>query len=200
MPIAPVPGPALCDSCLKPATPEHIRDRMARLQLATRYRPIHIGPLLVCAAVPANPADDFYASGESDQSDGARDFAQSLFACCGVPAGKPGVDQLADFQRRGVYLSRLIECPLVPGEPVNCLAEKYGQTFVKRVNLSYKPKAIALLDPVPEGLAELLVSAGLGEKLIDAGKGIVMPSPTDAAGIAAVQALLSKAFPPPEPV
>jgi hypothetical protein len=35
-------GAILCDGCGQPATPEHIAERIHRLELATRYRPIHI--------------------------------------------------------------------------------------------------------------------------------------------------------------
>jgi hypothetical protein len=50
----------LCDSCGRPADPQHIRERIERLELATRFRPVHIRVLLIDAAPPLRPDDYFY--------------------------------------------------------------------------------------------------------------------------------------------
>jgi hypothetical protein len=194
MPNTPTPSPILCDSCATPATPEHIRARMARLEEATRHRPFHIGLLLISTAPPANPADDIYLWEQQSAGPEAHSYIQALFACVGVAPEKSPTQQLADLQRHGVYLASLVECPLPQGASTNDLAAKFGPTLIKRINFSYKPRQIALLSPVANGLPDLLVKAGLSDKLVASGKGIEIPSPDYAHGIAKVCATLTKAI------
>ena len=195
MPNSPAPSPILCDSCSTPATAEHIRARMARLEEATRHRPFHIGLLLICTAPPANSADDIYAWEHQSASPEAHAFIQSLFACVGVAPEKNPTQQLADLQRHGVYIASLVECPLPENAPTNDLAAKYGPTLIKRINFSYKPRQIALLSPVANGLADLLIKAGFSDKLVADGEGIEIPSsPDHTAGIGRVCAILTKAI------
>ena len=190
--------PILCDSCGEPASPEHIRERLARLELATWYRPVHIGLLLVCTAPPATLSDDLYAWDHQAASPEGRKFLEGLFLCVTTgTADSPSV-QLAELQRRGVYLSRLVECPLNPdslgtANKGEALAARYGPVLIKRIKFSYKPRQIALLAPTAFGIAEMLHNAELGAQLIAEGQGIEIPSPGDAASIAHIRALLSVA-------
>ena len=177
-----------------PADAEHIRARMSRLEEATRHRPFHIGLLLISTAPPANSADDIYAWEQQSASPEAHAYIQSLFACVGVAPEKNPTQQLADLQRHGVYLASLVECPLPENASTNDLAEKYGPTLIKRINFSYKPRQIALLAPVANGLADLLIKAGLSDKLVADGKGIEIPSLAYAPAVAKVCATLTKAI------
>lgn len=79
---------------------------------------------------------------------------------------------------------------MTDGAATEALAAKRGPVLLKRIEFSYKPKHIGLLDPVAPGLAEILRGAGLGEKLVNGGRGIEVPSPDDAAAVARVRALL----------
>jgi hypothetical protein len=194
MPNTPSPSPILCDSCRLPASAEHIRSRMARLEQATRHRPFHIGLLLICTAPPANPADDIYAWEQQSASPEAHAYIQSLFACVGVAPEKSPTHQLADLQRHGVYIARLVECPLEENAPTNDLAAKYGPTLIKRINFSYKPRQIALLAPAANGLADLLIKAGFSDKLVANGQGIEIPSPADVSALSKIRATLTKAI------
>ena len=180
-----------CDSCGLPATPAHIRDRLARLELATRYRPVHISTLLVCAAAPPRIEDDLYSWERQSASPESREYLQSLLAAAGVSSDKSPAEQLAEFQHLGFYLSRLVECPLATTEPPADLAQRYGSTLIKRIQLSYKPRRIAILDPVPQGLSELLTTAGLADALINSGKGIAIPATRDSQVLSAVRAILN---------
>ena len=188
--------PILCDSCGEPVSPEHIRERLARLELATRYRPVHIGLLLVCTAPPASLTDDLYAWDQQAASPEARTYLEGLLECVTTgTASSPGA-QLAELQRRGVYLSRLVECFLNQETPITAmsvegLAARYGPVLIKRIAYSYKPRQIALLFPNAPGLASLLRNAGFGPQLIAEGQGIEIPSPGDVPGIARVRALLA---------
>ncbi len=194
MPNTPTPSPIICDSCGLPATAEHIRARMARLEEATRHRPFHIGLLLICTAPPPNPADDIYAWEQQSASPEANAFIQSLFSCVGVAPEKNPTQQLADLQRHGVYIARLVECPLPENAPTKDLAAKYGPTLIKRINFSYKPRQIALLAPAANGLADLLIKANFSDKLVSNGRGIEIPSPNDTPAVAKVRTTLSKAI------
>lgn len=194
MPSIPTPAPILCDGCGLPATPDHIRRRMARLELATRHRPFHIGLLLVRTAPPQNPADDIYAWEQNSASPESRNYIKSLFACVGVSPDKSPADQLADLLRRGVYLAHLVECPLLDNSSTTDLTAKYGPVLVKRITYSYKPRRIALLSPAVDGLADLLSATGFAEKLVANGKGIEVPAPNNDTALATVRTMLGKAI------
>ena len=49
-----------CDGCGLPASPEHIAERVRRLELSTRFRPIHMGVLFVALAPPDSPAKTIF--------------------------------------------------------------------------------------------------------------------------------------------
>jgi hypothetical protein len=196
MPATPQTGQLVtCDSCGAPAAPEHIRARLARLELASRYRPIHIGLLLICTAPPVAIADDLYAWERQEASAEAREYLEGLFLSVGIGAEKSPSERMAEFQRRGIYLARLVECPLPAGAPVEIISARAADTMLIRIAQSYMPARIALLAPVAPGLAEALRTAGIGEKLIAGGKGIEIPSPGDKEGIANVRKILEPGIP-----
>jgi hypothetical protein len=184
-----------CDSCGAPAAPEHIRARLARLELASRYRPIHIGLLLICISPPPAINDDLYAWERQESSAEAREYLEGLFLLVGIGTEKSPSERIAEFQRRGIYLARLVECPLPTGAPLEIISAKAARTMLIRVTQSYKPARIALLAPVAPGLAEALRAAGLGEKLIAGGQGIEIPSRSDKEGIANVRKILEPGIP-----
>jgi len=194
--MAAIARPISCDSCGQPASPEHIRQRLARLELATRYRPIHIGLLLVCTAPPANLVDDLYTWEQQAASPQARDYLQGFLQCfTSGGANSPG-DQLSELQRGGVFLSRLVECPINVNSSASDskndnLATLHGPVLIKRIQFSYKPRQIALLAPVAPGLPDLLCKAGFGPQLIAEGQGIEIPAAGDVANVARIRALLS---------
>ncbi len=183
--------PIPCDSCGRSASPEHIHDRMERLQLATRYRPIHISLLLVCAAAPRRAADDLYAWEQQGASAEASEYLAGLLQSVGVDAARGPAEQLTEFQRRGAYLARLVECPIEAGANFERVAAEYGPVLVKRILHSYKPRHIALLDPVARGLADTLRAAGLGDRLVADGQPIRIPGANDPRAIARVRALIA---------
>ena len=51
---------SVCDGCGAVADDKHIRERIERLELATRFRPVHIRALLIDAAPPPRVEDYFY--------------------------------------------------------------------------------------------------------------------------------------------
>jgi hypothetical protein len=161
-----------CDGCGRPASPDHIAQRIARLELATRFRPIHIQMLFVAMAPMARPEDDFYGPPLST------DYFDSLMDAVGIPSpagdasartGHPEGDaaRLAEFQRKGYYLSYLSECPIPEGSSSpNAEISTLGPAFIRRVRFNYKPKHIALLGSNLALMIEILEKSGLGALLL----------------------------------
>ncbi len=180
----------LCDGCDLPASAEHIAARMERLELATRFRPIHINVLFVALEPMQRLEDDFYRPPES------RDFFDSFLSALDI-APETGNAKLIEFQRRGYYLAYLSECPVTPqdsasperallgaGQEIHdsaapeCIS-RLAPTLVKRIRFNYKPKHVALLGIDFESLVEVFEHAGIGSLLI---RGQVAPLTIPGAG------------------
>ena len=177
----------LCDGCGLPATPAHTAARMERLELVTRFRPIHINVLFVTLEPVPRPEDDFYRPPQS------RDFFDAFLSALNISpeAGKANLEsngsegdtaKLLEFQRRGYYLSYLSECPVTPPLPAGPSRERASQdrdesiasecisrlapTLVKRIRFNYKPKHVALLGTNMAPLIEVFEHAGIGPLLV----------------------------------
>jgi len=156
-----------CDGCGLAADPEHIAARIRRLELATRFRPVHIGILFVAVAPPARPEDDFYAPSESKES--FEPFMEALEIS--------GAEPLAEFQRRGHFLANLSECPLPYGGVANPeTIARQAPDLVRRIRFNYKPKHVALLGQGLDPLVGVLAHAGIGPALI-LNNGLPLPLP-----------------------
>ena len=128
----------VCDGCGATVDSEHIRSRIERLQMATRYRPVHIQTLLVGTAPPERLDAYFYAS----EKDGT------------------------ELQHNGIFLVYAAECPLPTGTDAAEAARRAAPTLIKRMQFSYKPKSIILFSPATAQLLPALREAGLAERLI----------------------------------
>lgn len=160
-----------CDGCGLPASPQHIADRVRRLEFATRFRPVHIGVLFIALAPSVRPQDDFYSQGKS--KDLADPFLEALEikspiektdAAWNATSGDSA--RLVEFQRRGYYLAYLSECPLPEneGSGVSTIA-RLAPTLIRRIKFNYRPKHIAPLGQELFPLVEILKDAGLGPVL-----------------------------------
>ena len=161
----------LCDGCGQPASPEHIAQRLRRLELSTRFRPVHIGVLFIALAPVPRPEHDFYGPPES------KEFFNHLLDAVQIPvnSSQPGQEsdaaasasaRLVEFQRRGYYLAYLSECPITwAEEPVATTISRLAPTLVRRIRLNCKPKQTATLGPELTPLAEVLKGAGIGSIL-----------------------------------
>jgi len=190
-----------CDGCGRAAAPEHIAQRLARLEMATRFRPIHIGVLFLAAMPPQRVEDYFYnpeagLAGHDGSPDhnGARMLLEALLARslrsvqreAGVAAAPPEDREaaLGEFQRRGYYLADAVECP-VPvqsdgagqdAEQFRAVLAQLTPTVVKRVHFSYKPKQVVLLSMRLGSLIPALEQGGLGDRLLlDQGGPLELP-------------------------
>src|ERR1700685_3343133 len=105
----------VCDGCGATVDDAHIRDRIERLEMATRYRPIHIQVLILDAAPPVRPEDYFYraTSDGSERSPKSRAYFDALIKSAGDNPARFSTDAhaLAEFQRRGLFLTNVVECP-----------------------------------------------------------------------------------------
>jgi hypothetical protein len=140
---------SVCDGCEMPADDAHIRRRIERLELATRFRPIHIQVLLIDAAPPAQSEDYFYRSpgGPDARSKAWRHYFDEIVKCCGLVLN-PGMleeSALTEFQHRGFYLAYAVECPIETPDKLDATLERVGPVVIRRVEKSYRPKRIALI-------------------------------------------------------
>lgn len=175
-----------CDGCGLPASSAHIAERLRRLELSTRFRPIHIGVLFVALAPAAGPADDFYGPPQ------ALAFSGPLLEGLGIslsgeksasqlgPAAA-GVARLAEFQHRGYYLAYLSECPVFAGsESAESIVARLAPTFLRRIRFNYKPKIVAPLGPELLPLVDVLRAAQLGGvATLDQGRPLPYPRTGD---------------------
>jgi hypothetical protein len=170
-----------CDGCGLPASPEHIAGRLRRLELSTRFRPVHIGVLFVALAPPARPEDDFY--GPSESKEFADPFLEALEIHPFKEKSGPELDacaadsaRLAEFQRRGYYLAYLSECPLPEKEePLASTIARLGPTLIRRIRFNYKPKHIAPLGQELFPLIYMLKTAEIAPITLDQGQPLPTP-------------------------
>jgi hypothetical protein len=171
----------ICDGCGMEADARHIRERIERLELATRFRPIHIRALLIDAVPPTRSADYFYraARDRSTRSNSSRNYFDQIVGLNRAAADAEIEEEsaLSEFQRRGLFLAYAVECPF-PGAAtaLDDTVRKLAPTLLKRVQVSYRPKLVALLSPEAGELIPALLGAGWGGRLIlDKGRPFSLP-------------------------
>jgi hypothetical protein len=174
----------LCDGCGATVDDAHIRQRIERLELATRFRPIHIHLLLIDAAPPARPEDFFYrTSGHGGaRSVASRMYFSELAKLAGAEPGSETPDEatLAEFQRRGIFLAYAFDCPANNHDDsfnrLTAEVRRQAPTVVLRLQTSYKPKYIALISQPTQELIQPLQEAKWGDRLVlDGGAPFVDP-------------------------
>jgi len=142
------PTELLCDGCGQPASPEHIAQRLRRLEWTTRFRPVHIGTLLMGAVAPKKDSEFLYSPGGDWGGE-----AKLVLAAAGVSQdGKSAEAALAEFQRGGFLLTHVLECPL-EGDPggLPALIAARLPGVLTRIRRSLKPKRLAPISGVLEG-------------------------------------------------
>ena len=191
-----------CDGCGLPASPEHIAQRLRRLELSTRYRPVHIGILFVVLAPPSGAENDFYGLAVSNE------FRDPFLDALEIPLFSdkvaPGSDahaadtaRLAEFQRRGYYLAYLSECPLPEtAEPAASTIAGLGPTLVRRIRFNYNPKHIVPLGQELLPLVDVIRVAGIGSVLtLDCGRVLPLPRTGDREGLELFQRAVAPVAP-----
>jgi hypothetical protein len=136
----------VCDGCGQIASSEHLAARFRRLEWATRYRPLHIGALLLGAVAPANDAEFIYTD--------AREFcgeAAWVLRVAGIDAAGKSADTIHhELQRAGFFVAHVMDCPLESaggnGALGGLLAKRVAVTLT-RIRRSIKPKRVAMIAP-----------------------------------------------------
>jgi hypothetical protein len=180
----------LCDGCGQPASPEHTARRLQRLEWATRYRPIHLHTLLLGAVSPESPADFLYSPNEIHSGEAA-----ALFIAAGIEASGKTADAMhSEFQRRGLFLTHILECPLnaavgnqggdhVAGSSLDILLTSRLPMLFTRIRRSLKPKRLALISKAIAPFVEKFAAAHLDCEFLDDRRPFAMDS-TDSAAAA----------------
>ena len=158
----------VCDGCRAIVDDAHIRARIERLEMATRYRPIHIQVLLLDAAPFAGPTDFFYHEADDlrDRSAESRAYFDALIQCTGENLSRFSrkAEALAEFQKQGLFLANVVECAVGAN-----LDEALGQcapSILKRIQFSYKPKYVALIAPALASIVRSLSQNSWADRLV----------------------------------
>lgn len=192
----------LCDGCGLPATPQHIAERVQRLERATRYRPIHIDVLFVAMAPVARAEDDFYgAQGSPEFFDTLLDGVE-IQGDAGLSGPESGVARLLEFQKKGCYLTFVSECALIQensADPDGVAAtalehiSRLAPALIRRIRFNYRPKNVALLGGNLNPLVEILRQSEIAPLLLlDQGLPLRLPAPRDAVLQARFQGVLTR--------
>jgi hypothetical protein len=158
-----------CDGCGQLATDVHISHRLQRLEWATRFRPIHIQTLLL-GGISSQRDDEFLYSPQTPIAGEARTILQAVQISTEAKS-KEAI--LAEFQKLGLMLAHVLECPLETptcGAESHMLIQNHLPAAVTRIRRSLKPKRVLLLSGHLQRLAGQMHQMDLGCP--------VFPSPT----------------------
>jgi hypothetical protein len=165
----------LCDGCGQLADSAHIARRLGRLAWATRFRPIHIQALLLAGISPWLDEDFLYSPEGSFGGDAAR-----LLQALQVSAeGKSREMVLAEFQKLGLMLAHVLECPLEEGVSESqgqALIEKQLPATMARIRRSLKPKRALVVSPELAASSRRLREAELGCAVLPEAGGVFLGS------------------------
>jgi hypothetical protein len=159
----------LCDGCGAEVDDAHIRRRIARLELATRFRPIHIQVLVLDAAPPSPSEDYFYRTASSaPRSAESQIFFDEVTKCIGPNPDKSPTEEsaLAEFQRRGLYLAYAVECPVESPEKLAVAVTRLAPTVLLRLNASYRPKFVAPVSAALQPIVSFLQNNSWADRVI----------------------------------
>jgi hypothetical protein len=183
-----------CDGCGQFAPPAHIARRLQRLEWTTRYRPVHIQTLLIGGIVPSQQSSFLYA--DSEQVSGE---ANQLLQAVGISReGKTREQFLGEFQKHGLLLIHVLECPLEgrlsPSEVQGLLDRQLIATLV-RIRRSLKPKRVLLFSKELAGVTAKLNEATTECPILsNQGKAFELDEGTDSSRFTAFRQALSSEF------
>jgi hypothetical protein len=144
------------------ASPEHVARRLQRLEWSTRYRPVHIGTLFLGAFSPMEERDFLYSPGGEFHGE-----AGSLLTALGIASAGKGADVVhAEFQRSGLFLTHVLECPLENtldnrANEATLLAQRL-KPLAARIRRSLKPKRVVLISQALGTVLESIQALDLG--------------------------------------
>jgi hypothetical protein len=169
-----------CDGCGQLADPVHLSRRLQRLAWTTRFRPVHIQSLLLGGIVPKLDSDFLYAPHTLFRGE-----AETILKAVQISADEQSPERvLAEFQKHGLMLTHILECPLENGgspQQAHELLEKQLPATIARIRRSLKPKRILLISADLQQLADQLHQTNLGCPVLPAPAGafFLTPSPAE---------------------
>jgi sugar phosphate isomerase/epimerase len=159
-----------CEGCGTRTDEEHIKRRSERLELAARFRPIRIKVLLLDGAPPFRAEDYFYrvAKDRSERSLGARRYFDELMNAASVPVstGSQEAALLAEFQRKGFFLTYAVECPFEEQDDPQAALRRLAPTVLKRVQSFHAPDYMVPMSKQTTELIRLFGMIGWGDRLV----------------------------------
>jgi hypothetical protein len=184
----------LCDGCGAQVDDAHIRQRIQRLEFATRYRPVHIAALLIDGGPPARIEDYFYrpAAHRDERSPESKNYFDAVMKAAGIDLNSQPNEEsaLTEFQRRGFFLAGAIDC--APANPA--AIERNAATLLRRVKVSYQPKSIALISPLTQPLvARIQQQTGAAALILNDGAPFEIPAQAESLAKALARAAAPKA-------
>lgn len=150
----------VCDGCGQGTTSEHIARRLARLEQTTRYRPIHIQAVFLSAQSPSNEAAFLYSGRGRFEGE-----ASALLDALQIERTARDADAvLAEFQRRGYFLTHVLECAPENGVALdlNESLRKKLPSVLKRLRTSLRPKMVFVVSPELVAVCAELSAAQIG--------------------------------------
>jgi hypothetical protein len=160
----------VCEGCGTRADDAHIARRAERIALAARFRPKQIRVLLLDGAPPGRLEDYFYrsAANRADRALGSRRYFDELMKCAGIPVAGEAQDTtlLAEFQRKGFFLTYAVECPFEEQDDPKGTLRRLAPTMMKRVQTVYDPAYIVPISQPTAELIRLFGMVGWGDRLI----------------------------------
>lgn len=160
----------VCEGCGTKTDDLHIQRRAQRVELARKFRPAHIRVLFLDVAPPARSEDFFYRAAvvRSSRSLASRMFFDELARAMGAAPGSEIVEDLAlaEFERRGFFLTHAIECPLEEVDQPQTAMRRVAPAAIKRVQTDYNPAYIVPLGKSTQELIRLFGLIGWGDRLV----------------------------------
>ena len=173
----PVPILLPCDGCGQLAGTAHISRRLQRLAWATRFRPVHIHALLLSGIAPRLDEDFLYAPHSLFQGE-----AGTILRAVQISMeGKSAESILGEFQKLGLMLTYVLECPLEDGvspSKARELLDKQLPATIARIRRSLKPKRLLLISADLQQLADQLHQTNLDCPILPSPGGVFLPTPT----------------------
>ena len=167
-----------CDGCGQASSPGHIAERLKRLEWSTRYRPVHIQTLLLCATSQREEREFLY----SPRCDFRGEAGRVLEVAAIATDGKSAEIVQAEFQRAGFFLTPVLECAFETesqdGAKRLSLLEQRLPAMGTRIRRSLKPKRVVLISRELEPVTEKIAAMELGcPMVLDGGKPFGLDGP-----------------------
>lgn len=160
----------VCEGCGIRTDEAHVARRAERLAMAARYRPVQIKVLFLDAAPPDRAEDFFYcaAKNRASRSVTSRSYFDELGKTLGAAVVTPNNEEgtLAEFRRRGFFLSYAVECPFENEGELHAALRRLAPTALKRVQYSLKPTYVVPLGSSTKDLVRLFGMIGWGDHLV----------------------------------